>query len=96
MEQDDGQYKCLVTGKRFKSCGGRKAVLKGLADGVHTNVGFVSRLGLERYDEVTREAIEALYLSELGSPCSRGRIRREIKRRLQEASCPESSTDTPS
>lgn len=96
MEKEGGQYKCIVTGKRFNSCGGREAAQKGLADGVHTNVGFVSRSGLDRYDEIAKDVIGTFYLSDLGCARTAGLIRREIKRRLLEASSTESSTDMPS
>ena len=50
------EYRCVITQTPIAKLGSRKEVLDGQADGMSTNIGLVSREGLDKYDEAVQGA----------------------------------------
>lgn len=93
METLKESKKCVITGMEIKSSGSANEVLKGIADGVSTDIGFVGKVGFGLYRGI-QEDVRG-YVDTQHEKRAASKIRRGVERRLKEI-ITEASKDTPS
>lgn len=81
MEALKEPKKCVITGAKIKSSGSADEVLKGIADGVSTDIGFVNKIGFGLYRGIQEDVRS--YVDTQHEKRAASKIRREVERRLK-------------